>query len=77
MSANTQTPTDTPSSWSLYGSDTGLFTGEEVLIESRSGLSWYAGETKEFFTNASVAYKSYRWKDLTAITAPLTVGEPP
>ena len=54
-----------PTSWTLYGSNTGSFGGEETTIETQSSQSWSDGETKTYdFTNGT-SYLYYRLKMTT------------
>jgi len=52
--------TRSPKKWSLLGSNTGLFNGEEVVLDSRiNETSWSAG-TKYFDFNNNSEYQYYR-----------------
>ena len=63
-----------PSAWTLKGSNTGAFGGEETTITSQSGLSWTGGEEKEWeFANAS-SYVYNRLEVSTTTQSSLQVG---
>jgi len=52
-----------PKDWTLLGSDTGAFAGEEAVLDTQTGIVFGAVETKYFSANGS--YKYYRL-DVTA-----------
>lgn len=56
-----------PNTWTLLASNTGAFSGEEVTLDSQSGITWSSTtEVKTFdFTNTN-AYLYYRL-DITAV----------
>jgi hypothetical protein len=49
-----------PNSWTLKGSTTGLFSGEEVTLDTRSSETFTAGQRKPYTFTNSVAYTYYR-----------------
>lgn len=53
--------TEAPKTWTLEGSNTGAFSGEQTTIDSQSNITdWTAGMRKEFeFSNANT-YRYYR-----------------
>jgi len=52
---------DYPQDWELKGSNTGAFTGEEVLLDSRSSVTFGASYAELVFTfENSSPYTSYR-----------------
>ena len=55
----------TPSAWTLYGSETGAFGGEEVSLDSQTGITFIADERKEFSFTNTASYLFYRI-DITA-----------
>jgi hypothetical protein len=51
-----------PAAWTLYGSNTGAFAGEETTLDTRSGVtSWTAaGETKSYAIGTPASFTYYR-----------------
>jgi len=50
----------TPKDWTFQASNTGLFTGEQVTLDTQTNQSWTCGETKSYtFANAN-SYNYYR-----------------
>lgn len=49
-----------PEDWTLEASNTGNFTGEEVVLDTRSGIVWTQDELKEFLVDNNIAYRYYR-----------------
>lgn len=65
---------EAPTSFTLYGSNTGAFGGEETTITTQSSLSWSASESKDFtFTNAS-SYTYYRVTGSTTLRPNLSIA---
>jgi hypothetical protein len=59
-----------PTGWVLKASNTGAFAGEEVTLDTQSGVTWSAGQEKTFdFTNGS-SYTYYRLDELTVTARP-------
>lgn len=53
--------TSNPKSWVLLASNTGLFSGEEVLLDTQSNVtSWVESEPKSFFFTNTTGYYFYR-----------------
>jgi hypothetical protein len=52
--------TRSPKKWSLLGSNTGLFNGEEVVLDSRINETSWSAETKYFDFNNNSEYQYYR-----------------
>lgn len=52
--------TAAPNTFSLLASNTGAFAGEEVTLDSQSGITWGPSERKEFSFPNTTAYKYYR-----------------
>ena len=56
----------TPNTWTLEASNTGAFAGEEVVLDTQTGIStWASREKKGFLFTNSTAYTHYRI-DITA-----------
>ena len=51
-----------PEIWTLYGSTTGEFTGEEVELDSQTAQSFSAGEKKEYSFSNTTPYLGYKIK---------------
>jgi len=49
-----------PDAWTLEGSNTGAFSGEEVILDSRSGIVWVQNERKEFTVTDPDSFRFYR-----------------
>jgi hypothetical protein len=51
-----------PNAWTLYGSNTGAFAGEETTLDSETGqTAWSAGgETRTFSIGSPASFKYYR-----------------
>jgi|GEM_PF-900351 hypothetical protein len=49
-----------PITWTLQGSATGAFSGEQVTVDSRSAVSWSSGESKNFDLASAAAYRYWR-----------------
>lgn len=50
-----------PSAWTLQASNTGAFAGEQVTLDTRSGITgWGSGETKSFQVSSPASYLYYR-----------------
>jgi hypothetical protein len=65
---------EAPTSWTLDGSNTGAFAGEETQVETQSGQSWSAGEEKTYqFTNGT-AYSYYRLTVTTTLRPNVSIG---
>lgn len=52
--------TRAPNTWTLQGSSTGAFSGEQVTVDSRSGVTWTAGELKTFELSSAASYRYFR-----------------
>lgn len=60
-STNTTYYTRMPKDWLLEGSNTGLFTGEQVVIDERIGeTGWTDGEKREYKIESPQKFKYYR-----------------
>lgn len=54
-------PTLTPIQWALYGSATGAFAGEEVVLHYvAADAAWYIGERRRYRIAAPGSYRYYR-----------------
>ncbi len=53
-------PDQMPTTWRIYGSTTDAFTGEEVLIDTKSGISWVNNVKQTFTFDNGNEYISYR-----------------
>ena len=72
------TTTRAPKSWSLLGSNTGSFSGEEVILDSQSNQTYSSTWTAKWFTfNNATAYGYIRlhMKTNNGDTRYLEVGE--
>lgn len=50
-----------PKNWTFEGSNTGAFSGEQVILDTQSNISgWITGLAKTFDTSNSGSYKYYR-----------------
>jgi len=55
------TETTAPKTWTLSGSDTGVFGGEETLLDTRTDIVFTSAEKKHFAFSNTTAYKYYRF----------------
>ena len=63
-----------PNTWTLEGSNTGSFSGEETVLDSQSSVSsWGNNETKTYTFSNTTEYAYYRL-DVTAINGGTKVG---
>jgi hypothetical protein len=56
----------TPKNWTIKASNTGAFGGEEVTLDTRTGITYTTNEVKEFTFTNTTAYVYYRM-DVTAV----------
>jgi len=49
-----------PTAWTLEASNTGDYTGEEVVLDTQSSISWSLSEIKTFTFTNTTAYEYYR-----------------
>ncbi len=50
-----------PEDWTLEGSNTGAFAGEEVILDTRSSVVWIQNEEKTFDVDNITPYRYYRF----------------
>ena len=60
MQAYSTETTRAPNSWTLLGSNTGAFSGEQVTLDTRSGQTWSTSEIKTFTISSPGSYTYYR-----------------
>lgn len=60
IQAQTGTPTSAPKSWVLQASATGAFAGEEVTVDTQSGIIFSASEIKSFELAVAANYQYFR-----------------
>jgi hypothetical protein len=60
MTTRPANATTAPTAFTLEGSSTGSFAGEQVTLDTQTGLVWAADETKLFTVAAPASYRYYR-----------------
>lgn len=62
ITSRTDTAANQPTAWTLQGSATGSFSGEQTTVDTQSGITWSggAGEAKTFTLSGSANYRYYR-----------------
>lgn len=66
MQTNTNSGPNAPTQWNLYGSMTGAWGAEKVLVDSRSVGAWTHGEKRTFLLPAPSAAYAYLMLDILA-----------
>lgn len=61
ITASTNAGNDrSPKTWTLQGSNTGSFSGEETILFTGNESRWTSGETKEYVLNTFFTFRYYR-----------------
>lgn len=65
-----------PTSWTIQASDTGAFSGEQITLDTRTGISgWVKSTYKEFYFNNGTPYLYYRIVVTSTGGGQLGIGE--
>jgi len=60
IKASDDYPARAPYDFILYGSNTGAFSGEQVALDTRSGVTYTSGEKKSYTLASTANYRYYR-----------------
>jgi hypothetical protein len=69
MQTRSGSPNQSPQSFTVLGSSTGAFSGEQATLLTASDLSWSDLETKTFTIGSPGSYRYYRLAGMTTVLA--------